>query len=327
MTGASAATTTSLACPVCHTVVAAITPEVVSDTGYALVRCGDCGVLFTDARTAPPPEELYPPFEQSASPGAAVAARKATRGFLGRRVAIARKAASTGRSLDFGAGSGAFARAMAASGYTSVGLEPFSLGATVEEPNLQLVQGPLATHAATLGRFDVITMWHVLEHLDDPVPVLRQLAGLLTPMGALVICVPNERSWQRRAFPRSWFHLDPPRHLIHFDDATLRATLERAGLVVADSVAFVPEYGTSGWVQSVLNRVLPHRNFLYEVVKDRGALSTMSRASFGLHTMASLAIGGPVLLASWPIEWLAARRGNAATVTVLARPSGLENRR
>jgi SAM-dependent methyltransferase len=312
--------TSTLVCPVCRTEPTGNQAEVRTDTNYDLCRCVGCGVLFTDARNAPPASELYPAFDQSAAPGAATASRKAVSGFLKRRVAIARQAAAAGRSLDFGAGSGAFARAMAASGFDAVGLEPFSLGATETAPGLQLVRAPLDDAAAALGTFDVITLWHVLEHLDDPVPVLRTLATMLRPGGAIVVCVPNEHSWQRRAFPQSWFHLDPPRHLIHFDEATLTDTLRRAGLRVDQSIPFVPEYGTSGWVQSTVNRVLPHRNFLYEVVKDRGALKAMSRPAFIVHFTVSLAIGAPLLVASWPIEWLAARRGAAATVTLVARP-------
>jgi SAM-dependent methyltransferase len=309
---------TELVCPVCRS-VATRSPEVVTDTGYGLVRCSDCTLLFTDATDAPPASELYPAFDQSQTVGAATASRRAVRGFLGQRVDIAKQGAPHGRSLDFGAGNGAFARAMAQAGFDSVGLEPFSLGAPETAPGLQLIRAPLAEVAPTLGRFDVITLWHVLEHLDEPVSVLRTLTTLLSDDGSIVVCVPNERSWQRRLFRRSWFHLDPPRHLVHFDESTLTDALGRAGLAVTKSIPFVPEYGTSGWVQSVLNLVLPHRNFLYEVVKDRGALATMNRVSFIGHVLASVVIGGPVLLLSFPVEWFAARRGAAATVTLIAR--------
>lgn len=357
----------ALACPVCaHVTAMGNAPEVVTDTGYDLVRCWACATLFTDARTAPPASELYPAFDQSVATGSATAARRAVRGFLAQRVAIARQAmavgrlggrdggaggdglsssgtgrhrsggggdgagdvnhepttgavGSGGRSLDFGAGNGAFARAMASAGFDSVGLEPFSLGNPQASAGLLLLRAPLEDAAATLGTFDVITLWHVLEHLEDPVATLQTLAGLLTPDGAVVVCVPNEGSWQRRLFRRSWFHLDPPRHLIHFDTRTLTKTLQQAGLRIAGSVPFVPEYGTSGWVQSTLNLVLPHRNFLYEVVKDRGALRTMKRPTFVGHLAASVVLGGPLLLLSYPVEWLAARRDKAATVTLIAR--------
>jgi SAM-dependent methyltransferase len=308
-----------LRCFVCGTTAVTPNVEVHTDTGYDLARCGSCKTVFTDARNAPPAGELYPAFSQSAD-GVAAASNKAASGFLRKRVSVAQSVSRGGRSLDFGAGNGAFARAMKAAGFDSVGLEPFSLGAPTTSPGLKLLQAPLADVADDFGLFDVITMWHVFEHLENPVEVLRQLAGHLTPTGAFVISVPNEGSWQRRAFRRSWFHLDPPRHLIHFDASTLAGVLSRADLEVTANHPFLPEYGTSGWVQSVLNRVLPHRNFLYEVVKDRGALTTMPKVSFIVHLAVSLLIGAPIFILAWPIEWLAARKNAAAALTVIARP-------
>ena len=101
-----------------------------------------------------------------------------------------------GRLLDYGAGAGGFARFMAGRGFEAVGLEPYSLGTTLEEPNLRLVRAPLATAKASLGQFDVITMWHVLEHVMNPVEVLAELRSLLKPDGVLVVSVPNFSSWQ-----------------------------------------------------------------------------------------------------------------------------------
>ncbi len=312
-------------CFVCGVDARAANVEVHSDNGYDLVRCAACRTLFTDARNAPPSSELYPAFSQSAD-GVAAASNKAAGGFLRKRVSVAQSVSPTGRSLDFGAGNGAFARAMQAAGFDSVGLEPFSLGTPTTSPGLTLLRAPLADAAPSLGHFDVITMWHVFEHLDNPVEALRQLAGHLTPTGAFVISVPNEGSWQRRVFRRSWFHLDPPRHLIHFDAKTLAEVLGRADLQVTANHPFLPEYGTSGWVQSVLNRMLPHRNFLYEVVKDRGALAKMPRASFIGHLAVSLAIGAPIFVLAWPVERMAARKNAAAALTVVARPRPVEAR-
>jgi SAM-dependent methyltransferase len=316
---------TPLRCFVCGVDAIAPNIEIRTDTGYDLVRCGSCRMLFTDARNAPPASELYPAFSQSAD-GVAMASNRAAGGFLRKRVSVAQSVSPTGRSLDFGAGNGAFARAMQAAGFESVGLEPFSLGTPTTAPGLTLLRAPLADAAPSLGQFDVITMWHVFEHLDNPVEVLRQLASHLTPTGALVISVPNEGSWQRRVFRRSWFHLDPPRHLIHFDLQTLVEVLGRADLQVTANHPFLPEYGTSGWVQSVLNRVLPHRNFLYEVVKDRGALAKMPRVSFIAHLAVSLVIGAPIFVLAWPVEWLAAHSNAAAALTVVARPRPVEAR-
>ena len=84
-------------------------------------------------------------------------------------------------------------------------------------------------------------------------------------------------------------------------------------------VAFLPEYGSSGWMQSALNAVLPHQNYLYEIVKDRGALRGMSLPSFAAHLAASAAVGAPLFALSLPVELLASAAGKQAALTVAAR--------
>lgn len=302
-------------CPVCGRSGAAI--ELRSGNGYAILRCGGCRVLYTDARGAPPPDQLYPAFDQSDT-AALRSARDALALFLRQRLAVVRAAKPLGRLLDFGCGAGAFARHAADHGYDVVGLEPFSLGAPTRGRSLTLLRQPLEDASPTLGRFDVITLWHVLEHLSDPVRTLGVLASHLGPGGVMVVSVPNYGSLQRKVFGGEWFHLDPPRHLLHFDDRTLRHSLGLAGLVPVGERRFLPEYGTSGWVQSALNRILPHRNFLYELVKDRGALRGMGRGSMALHLIGSVLAGGPLLLLSLPLEAAASALHQGAAVTVVA---------
>ena len=307
-----------LVCPMCRGTDMAV--EFKSTAGYDIVRCRDCRLVFTDARTAPPPSELYPPFEQSDTT-AQRSARQALSLFTLQRARLIESAKSSGRLLDYGAGAGQFARFMAGRGFDAVGLEPYSLGTTLEEKNLRLVRAPLAQVKDSLGKFDVITMWHVLEHLEHPVELLTELRSMLAPGGVLVVSVPNFSSWQSELFKGGWFHLDPPRHLLQFEPSTLEDCLRRSGFSVTQQVPFLPEYGTSGWIQSALNRVLPHQNFLYEWVKDRGALSSMSTAERALHFAASVAGSVPLFAASIPVEFMAAQSNKAAAITVVAQPA------
>ena len=306
------------ACPACGST--ASTPAMRPSRGYPIRRCGGCGTVYTDARRAPPASALYPPFDQSAGRGAI---RRALGLFLVRRASIASRAAGRGRRLlDYGCGSGGFAAAMAARGFDAVGLEPFSLGAAAEGPNLRLLRGPLEEYADILGHFDVITLWHVLEHLDDPVGVLSRLGLLLAEGGAMVVSVPNLSSWQRRLFGPGWFHLDPPRHLAHYDRGSLARVLRAAGLEVVAEHRHLPEYGWSGWVQSALNAALPRPNVLYEFAKDRGALRDLGPGSLATLLGASLALGAPALALSIPLEALASATGGQAALTVVARKIG-----
>lgn len=305
-----------LTCPMCQGTQTGF--EFKSRAGYDIARCQTCRLAFTDARQAPPPQTLYPHFEQSDS-AAQKGARSALSVFTLQRAKLVESFRSSGRLLDYGAGSGSFARFMAGRGFEAVGLEPYSLGTTLDEPHLKLVQAPLTQVKDSLGKFDVITLWHVLEHLEQPVALLSELRSMLTPDGVLVVSVPNFSSWQSTVFKGGWFHLDPPRHLLQFEPDTLEECLKRAGFYVRKQAPFLPEYGTSGWIQSTLNQVLPHQNFLYEWVKDRGALAAMPRIGRALHFAASVAGSVPLFLASIPVELMAAQYNKAAALTVVAR--------
>jgi SAM-dependent methyltransferase len=77
--------------------------------------------------------------------------------------------------------------------------------------------------------FEFAVFQHSLEHTLDPVADLRAAFDALRPGARVVISVPNFGSWQRRLFGGSWFHLDLPRHRVHFTAGSLRLALETAG--------------------------------------------------------------------------------------------------
>jgi SAM-dependent methyltransferase len=308
--------TKKLVCPACSANEATLLFS--SHNGYAIVRCTSCSLVYTDMREAPAASTLYPAFEQSDS-GLPKALQRSLAVFARQREAIVRRVKRNGRVLDFGCGSGSFARYLSGRGYDVVGLEPFSLGRPLEEDRLLLLREPLESAAPKLGQFDVITMWHVLEHLSRPIDVLRRLSNLLAPDGVLIVSVPNFQSWQSRVFRGGWFHLDPPRHVIHFESDTLAKCLQRASFEVMDRWEFLPEYGSSGWLQSTLNRLLPHDNYLYEVVKDRGAVKDLSLGTHGLHLSVSLLLSAPMVALSTPVEAVASALHRGAALTFAAR--------
>jgi SAM-dependent methyltransferase len=122
---------------------------------------------------------------------------------------------------------------MAEQGWQVTGLDA-SVGAvkTVRELGLKALVGTLPHPDLKPSSFDVVTMWHSLEHVHDPLSVLREAYQLLVPEGRLVIAVPNIESWPHHWFGRAWFGLDLPRHLTHFCPKTLQIMLECAGFRV-----------------------------------------------------------------------------------------------
>lgn len=209
--------------------------------------------------------------------------------------------------LDFGCGDGGFIAAAKAVGWDAVGVEmrpdhARAKGLTVFE---RIEDAP--------GPFDVITLWHSLEHVAAPRATVERLLELLKPGGHMIIAVPNRASWQARLFGRRWFHIDAPRHLFHFTPLALQRLLERQRLSPARRWNLELEIDLFGWTQSALNLVLPHPNVLLDVVTRRGRPHKLAEIA------ASVGLGGIVTLASAPIVPIAASRGRGAIMIVAAR--------
>jgi 2-polyprenyl-3-methyl-5-hydroxy-6-metoxy-1,4-benzoquinol methylase len=139
-----------------------------------------------------------------------------------------------GRLLDFGCGGGSYLARMHRQGWQVTGLDisPEAVRRVREELHLPALVGSFPCWELASGSFDVITMWQVLEHVHDPLEVLREAYRLLTPGGKLVISVPNIDSLPFRLFGSYWLSLDLPRHLTHFTPSTLHLMLEHAGFRV-----------------------------------------------------------------------------------------------
>ena len=85
----------------------------------------------------------------------------------------------------------------------------------------------------SLGKYDVIALWQVIEHLPKPWLTLQSLAEHLNPGGVLILAAPNPNSFQFRLMGRRWPHLDAPRHLTLIPTAVLRSYLKTFQLTLA----------------------------------------------------------------------------------------------
>lgn len=309
-------------CPICG---AHSWERLFDSRSYAIGRCTGCQLVRTLGVVADDGVATYPHFDQRET-AVVKLMRFAVTQLLRERASIVGKAASKGaRLLDVGCGSGAFARMMSERGYDAVGVEPFSLGRPVDEPGLRLIRAEFADVKNDIGKFDVVTMWHVLEHIPSPKELLEGVLDVLAPGGVLVLSVPNFASWQSRFFEGGWFHLDPPRHITHFDRSTLHALLESLDLETISERTFHVEYGPVGWLQSAFNRIL-RPNFLFEFVKDRGALANVPLHETALNLVASGAAGAVLAIPAFAVEAAAgaAGAGSVLTMTLRRRRSGAE---
>src|ERR1019366_7639872 len=117
------------------------------------------------------------------------------------------------------------------------------------------------------ARYDAVILWHVAEHLHEPGATVRAIARLLRPGGVLLIAVPNFGSPEAVLGRAGWFHLDVPRHLVHFTPSTLTAILEAAGFQPVKVTHLVPEYDLFSFVQTAENRLGLPANLLYDVLR------------------------------------------------------------
>jgi len=136
-----------------------------------------------------------------------------------------------GRLLDIGAGTGAFAGHMQESGWEVTGLEPDetarALAGSLHKVQLLSIGELYSLEAES---YDAITLWHVLEHVHDLHPYLRQLSKLLKKGGRIFIAVPNYTSYDASAYQGAWAAYDVPRHLYHFSPDAMDSLISRHGL-------------------------------------------------------------------------------------------------
>ncbi len=139
-----------------------------------------------------------------------------------------------GRLLDVGCGNGRFLDQMRQLGWKVTGVEPDGAAASVARENLgsQVFECSLEEAELPSGRFDAITMNHVIEHVPDPIGTLRECHRVLKPGGKLVVATPNIKSMGCQAFGAYWRGLEVPRHLHLFCPQSLCMAAERAGLEV-----------------------------------------------------------------------------------------------
>ncbi|RAK63267.1 methyltransferase [Hymenobacter edaphi] len=200
----------------------------VSHESFAITQCTACSLLLTNPR--PDEASLGRYYESPAyishtdtHQGLINQVYKVARKFTVRQkvALLAREAPRRGRVLDYGCGTGYFLHAAKEAGWQIAGFEPNDSARRLAEQNTAqpIAHGELSQFAP--ASFDVITLWHVLEHILDLNATLEQLVTLLKPDGILVIAVPNAESPDAQYYREQWAAYDVPRHLYHFTAKTV----------------------------------------------------------------------------------------------------------
>lgn len=221
--------------------------HLLGNENFSVIECLGCKAVFTDVAVDAGYYERYyldDYYEPASAPGAGV-----LQGFLSwidflgfsRRLAIIKKFKGKGEKLlEIGCGRGGFL-AKLPKAFNKYGVEINDDGASyVREhyPDVTLYHEKIDAPGFSGNRkYDVIIMWHVLEHIDNPNTFLAALKKLLGTDGILVCDVPNRDSLGFTIAKNKWFHLDTPRHLFFYNHASLRSLLNRHQLEIVSSSA------------------------------------------------------------------------------------------
>jgi SAM-dependent methyltransferase len=225
---------------------------------FSIYKCAECGL----GHTLPQPEDLNPYYGPTYHGGR----HSFTSSFCAsRRVSILNKVTGTEKNrllLDIGCGDGTFLLAAKEKGWKVVGTE---INSSVARKAGLDIYGSI-DEIEGIGSFDCITLWHSLEHLRDPKSTIDNLSKILKPNGALIIAVPDWGGFQAKIFKKYWVHLDVPRHLYHFNSRSLEYLTKHVEMKIENKWNQEFEYDLLGWVQSILNIILPIPNiFLYSL--------------------------------------------------------------
>lgn len=198
-------------------------------------------LIFDDTlqcfRTTPVPEDLSPYYESDKY----ISHTDSSKGVVDwvyqkvKRFQLAQKksrllslTSSKASVLDVGTGTGDWPVYLKQNGHKVQGLETSNAARAIAiEKGIEVYSSWEELQGQS---YQAITMWHVLEHLEDPATALSLLFDCLEPGGVLLIAVPNFRSYDAQKYGPYWAAYDVPRHLWHFSSASIKALGEGAGL-------------------------------------------------------------------------------------------------
>jgi 2-polyprenyl-3-methyl-5-hydroxy-6-metoxy-1,4-benzoquinol methylase len=133
-----------------------------------------------------------------------------------------------GSILDIGAGTGDFLAVAKENGWQTVGVEPSDKAKAIAmKKAVSFVEDTAGLESHS---FDVITMWHVLEHVPDLESQIKELKRLLKPSGTLIIAVPNFKSFDAKYYGTFWAAYDAPIHFWHFSKKSIKTLFKKESI-------------------------------------------------------------------------------------------------
>jgi SAM-dependent methyltransferase len=288
----------------------------VTDEEFTLFKCGHCGLLFQDQEQVrhrlgsfyPPgywwrPGSRFSPLEEK------YRSWMVSHDQLGFVLSLSNRGEKF-RCLDIGCGDGIFVGLALKAGLDAYGVDQSQAAAELAS---QRAPGRIYCSSEQdlvekAERFQLITLFHTLEHMVDPFRYLKNLQRLLTRPGGLVIQVPNGGSLQARLFGRRWYGFDCPRHVYNYSLDSLLYLLSSAGYRIQRIRHFSLRDNAAAFVSSLVPSLDPMS------AKVRSLRSTGRRHSFTDPFLQSVYFG--LMLAAQPVALLESAVGRGGTLTV-----------
>lgn len=235
---------------------------------HRVVRCSGCGLGQLDPRPKPASlsdlygEDYFSQHRMTADTDDQLRARVAGQDYLVRFIRRWRRAGSL---LDIGCASGYFPARARETGYEVCGLEiaEWAVRQGQERLGLNIHQGTIGSASFDPASFDIITMWHVVEHLDEPISDLTTVRNWLKPDGVLVVACPNAGSFDAKKYGVEWAGWSIPYHIWHFTPKSLGMLLTGCGYE-----ALHLKTTNSQWIKERLRR-LPVLTIVRNLVSSR----------------------------------------------------------
>ncbi|MBK7215288.1 MAG: class I SAM-dependent methyltransferase [Bacteroidales bacterium] len=226
------------ACPVCSSgeisLFIGCDDHFLSHEHFNIEACKSCGFKFTNPR--PVANELGKYYQSkeyishsNSRQGIFNIVYQLLRKFtIAGKYRLIRKLSSGNKILDIGCATGEFLAYMKSKGYDATGIEPDENARKMakEQHSLKVLDETDIDQLPD-GSFDVITLWHVLEHVSGLEKRMQDLNRLLSANGILIIAVPNANSYDAKVYGEFWAAYDVPRHLYHFSSESMTTLLQR----------------------------------------------------------------------------------------------------
>lgn len=289
-------------CPVCDSGniqnVFAVKDFTVSHKEFPVSECADCSLRFT--QDVPGADDI-PAYYKSEN---YISHTDTSRGLVNRLYKIVRKRTlrqkrnliervmrkKTGNLLDVGSGTGAFLDEMKSNGWNVTGLEPDTDAISIAKDLYGLeLQDTKKLFDLKAGSYDVITLWHVLEHVHQLHDYIEQLKNLLAENGRLLIAVPNYTSFDEKVYKQCWAAYDVPRHLYHFSPEAMNVLLQKHGLkIIAHKPMWYDSFyvsllsskyknGNTKWLSAVWNGLISDVKAMSDVKKCSSVIYIISK--------------------------------------------------